>query len=191
MTNKKEAILDATIDRIAEQGFSFSTVQITSDVGCSQSLVFRYFPTKEKLISESFNKVCRELELALKQVKLPDVLTRESLNDYIMEEWGVYCSYLSSNGRIAKAYLYFVAKGTRFPRGFRSAEAVIKRLLGNRYDMIMTVYPDFLFVAEYLLMVSNVVASGKFVDWRSQPDSIAKLKDVLRNGIYGMGQAKA
>ena len=84
-----------------------------------------------------------------------------------------------------------MAKGTRFPRGFRSAEAVIKRLLGDRYDMIMTVYPDFLFVAEYLLMVSNVVASGKFVDWRSQPDSIAKLKDVLRNGIYGMGQAKA
>lgn len=43
MANKRDAIIDATIKRIAEQGGSFSTGQVASDVGCSQSLVFKYF----------------------------------------------------------------------------------------------------------------------------------------------------
>lgn len=47
MANKKEAIVDAAIRRIANHGGFFSTGQIASDLDCSQSLVFRYYPSKE------------------------------------------------------------------------------------------------------------------------------------------------
>ena len=46
MANKKQAIVDAAIRRIAEEGCSFSTGQVASDLQCSQSLIFRYFPSK-------------------------------------------------------------------------------------------------------------------------------------------------
>lgn len=188
MVNKKEAIVDAAIRRIAEQGNSFSTGQVASDLGCSQSLIFRYYRTKEGLMSACFDRVCHELKLILKGVEIPQVLTRESIDGYMLDVWRAHCSYLESNTHIAKAYMYFVSTGRRYPHGYRSAETVLERILGDDYGRITRVYPDFTFIAEYILMMSNAMATGKFIDWKNDSDAVRKLDIVLRYGILGLNR---
>ena len=188
MVNKRKAIVDATIRRIAEMGSSFSTGQIAFDVGCSQSLIFRYYETKERLMSECFDAVCHELRLILQAVGVPQVLTRESINCYMIGMWEAYSRYLESNSHIAKAYLYFISTGRRFPHGYKSAETVLKRILRDDYDRIVRAYPDFTFMAEYIVMMANVSATGQFIDWNKDPKAVGKLDGILKYGILGTGQ---
>lgn len=74
MANKNEAIIDAGIRRIADHGPSFSTGQIASDLKCSQALIFRYYRTKEGLMSACFDRVCHELKLIPKGETLDPTL---------------------------------------------------------------------------------------------------------------------
>ena len=185
MVNKKREIVDATIRRIADMGNSFSTAQIAADVGCSQSLVFRYYKTKERLMSECFDAVCHELKLVIQEVEVPRNLTRESVDCYMIEVWDAYCAYLKNNGHIARAYIYFVSTGKRFPHGYRTAETVLKRILGDDYIRLKDVHPDFMFDAEYIVMMANAAATGMFVEWRNDPDTVGKLDRILRYGILG------
>lgn len=187
MANKKAAIVDATIRRIAEQGNSFTTGQVASDLSCSQALIFRYYRTKEELLSVCFDRVCHELKVVLRGVSLPKTMTRDSINGYIVEVWRAYCDYLESNSHIARAYMYFVSVGRRYPHGYNSAEFVLRNLLEDDFEKINEAHPDFIFIAEYIIMISNVVAAGKNIEWKNDPDTVRKLDLILRYGILGMG----
>ncbi len=188
MVNRKDAIVDAAICRIAEQGNTFSTGQVASDAGCSQSLIFRYYRSKEGLMSECFDRVCHELKLVLKGVEVPVDLNKDSVDGYIVDVWKAYRGYLESNSHIARAYMYFVSTGRRYPHGYKSADIVLRRILDDDFDRIKEVYPDFPFVAEFIIMLSNVAATGKFIDWREKEDAMGKLEDILRHGILDMGR---
>ena len=63
--------------------------------------------------------------------------------------------------------------------------AVLKMILEDDYERIK-VYPDFTFVAEYIIMMSNATATGYFIEWRKDPDAVRKLDRILRYGIIGM-----
>ena len=189
MTNKKDAIIDAAIRRIADQGCTFTTGKIASDLQCSQSLIFRYYRSKEGLVSACFERICQQLKMILKGVEIPSRLTRESIEGYMIEVWEAYCGYLESNTHIARAYMYFVSIGRRFPHGYGSAEKVLKGILGDEYDRIVEVYPDFEYAAEYIVMMSNVTATGKFIEL-NDPNAVGKLDMIVRHGILGLGKEK-
>ena len=191
MANKKKEIIEAAIVRISEQGDSFSTSQIADDVGCSQSLLFRYYRTKEGLMLACFDEVCHELMSVLKGVELPAVPDVDRLNRYAIQVWRAYCGYLGSNSRKAQTYLFFVSRGIRFPRGYRSGGDVLRRMLGDAYEPIVKVYPDFLFIAEYIIMFSYAAATGHFIvqDMASE-EIIGKLEKVLMYGICGYGKGE-
>ena len=106
----------------------------------------------------------------------------------MLDVWDAYCGYLGSNSHIARAYMYFASTGRRYPRGYPSAEAVLRGILGADYGRMEQVHPDFVFVAEYIIMLSNAVASGKFIDWRGDPDADGKLDRILRHGVLGLSK---
>ncbi|MBR1888561.1 MAG: TetR/AcrR family transcriptional regulator [Candidatus Methanomethylophilus sp.] len=185
MANKREAIVDATIRHIAEQGGSFPTSLIAEDVGCSQSLIFRYFGSKELLFSACFDKVCLELKEMVSQVELPSDINRNSMNDYLIRLWEAYAEYLQSNSQVARAYTYFISSGRMFPRGCRDADDVIRKILGDQLERIKRAYPDFVFVTEYIILVSNLVVTGNFLELKNMGEAMGKMGRVLKFGIYG------
>ena len=188
MVNRREQILSCAILRIAEDGEAFSTEGVAKDALCSQSLVFRHFGTKGELMDECFLKVCREVTGILAYVRLPEELTVQSLNAYAMGLWESCYTYLRSNSHIARAYLFFIRRGHRFPKGYRTPGDVMKSILGERYDSVIRVYPDFDFVAGYLMIMANVTATGSFLDWISDfDDPQTRIENMLRNGISGNG----
>ena len=187
MTNKREVILQSAIVRIAEQGDSFTTQQVAMDAMCSQSLIFKYFETKEKLMDECFIRVCRDTLDNLRSVKIPETLTKESLDSYAMEQWRTNYSYLRSNNHIARAYLFFIGRGRMFPEGFNNPKDALVRILGDKYEEIVQTYPDFLFIAGYLMVMANVVAAGPYREWISSvcEDPKERLELILRLGVQG------
>ena len=186
MTNKREQIIQSAIVRIAEQGGTFTTDQVAYDAGCSQSLVFRHFGSKEGLMEECFKRVCQEIIDILHFVELPDQLTKDSLNRYAMDIWNSLYRYLRSNSHIAKTYLFFITRWTRFPSGYRTPREVMQHILGDNHSKVISVYPEFDFMAVYLMVVANVAAAGPFQDWIiDNDDPLGKLDQILKCGICG------
>jgi AcrR family transcriptional regulator len=55
-SEREQMILDAAIDYFAENGFSARVRELASNIGVSQSLIFRYFGSKERLIERVYEK---------------------------------------------------------------------------------------------------------------------------------------
>lgn len=104
--------------------------------------------------------MCQQLKHVVKRVELPPQFTKDSVDQYLINVWNAYCGYLGSNTHIAKVYMYFVSTGRKYPYGYKSTELVLKRMLEEDYDRIVGVCPDFTIKAEYILMISNAMATG-------------------------------
>lgn len=130
MSNRKNEIIDATIRHIAMHGDSFSMAQVASDVGCSQSLIFKYYPSKEQLLNDCFDFIRLKLKEIFQRTTIPDRPDRESINRWMLDVWFAYSDFLKTNSHCAKAFVFFVSTNMNFPRRYESADSVIKTVVG-------------------------------------------------------------
>jgi len=66
--NKRQQILEATAELIAEHGLQASPMSmVAKHAGCGAGTIYRYFETKEELVSELFSEVTRQLSNACLQ----------------------------------------------------------------------------------------------------------------------------
>ncbi|MBY5431015.1 TetR/AcrR family transcriptional regulator [Rhizobium leguminosarum] len=57
---RRELILAEATDFFAQYGFDGATRDLADKIGIKQPLIYRYFPSKESLVREVFNAVCRQ-----------------------------------------------------------------------------------------------------------------------------------
>ena len=184
MTTRKPEIIEAAIQRYADEGSAFSTEDVARDVGCSQSLIFKYFGTKKGLISACFDEICHEIRLELDKVPFPERIDSHSVQRYMMDVWEVYFNYLRSNRSHAGVYVTLVARGYRYPVGYDSPEEVLKRILDEHYSTLIFKCPNAKLVAEYLILVANSVAIGLSTGWGNDVEDLnGLLKDMIMKGI--------
>jgi AcrR family transcriptional regulator len=86
---KRNAILTATIELIAEQGLSVSTIQIAHVAGIAEGTLFTYFETKDRL----FNDLYVELKHEEREEITRDYPTYASLKDRARHFWDRYVSF--------------------------------------------------------------------------------------------------
>lgn len=73
---KRNAILRAGTRRLNRQGFrNLSLNDIAADLGVSRSAIYYYFPDKESLIEDCFNRTCNQIDQALEQYERLSNLT--------------------------------------------------------------------------------------------------------------------
>lgn len=98
--------------------------------------------------------------------------------------WEAYFDYLRSNRPNAMVYVACVSQGYKYPTGYDSPEAVLKRILDDHYDILMLNHPDTKMIAEYLVLAANTVAIGFSSDRGKDVDDLNnKLKRMITKGI--------
>jgi len=55
--DREDMIIARAIEHFSEEGFSAGTRELAKKIGVTQSLLYRYFPTKEALIEKVYEKV--------------------------------------------------------------------------------------------------------------------------------------
>lgn len=64
-TTKKDMILDTAMSLMAREGMpDFSLKKIASEIGCSEALIYRYYPSKKDLVRACMNRTT-ELDMVL------------------------------------------------------------------------------------------------------------------------------
>lgn len=78
MTDKRTAILKATLKLISENGFHGTPMsQIAEEAGVGAGTIYRYFESKEVLIHDLFLEVKREISQAMLSDISPEGSTEE------------------------------------------------------------------------------------------------------------------
>ena len=78
MTTKRAAILDATLELIAEHGFHGTAMSMIADrAGVGAGTIYRYFDSKEDLITQLYLEIKREAGVAFIEGYSDDLSLRE------------------------------------------------------------------------------------------------------------------
>lgn len=74
---KREEILEEAIKEIVQKGLSdFSIKPVSEKVGCSEALIYKYFPTKESLIEGCLERFTETNDYLYRTI-LPDILKED------------------------------------------------------------------------------------------------------------------
>lgn len=105
MSDKKAALLEATIDIVAEKGLDgFSMKQVTSRVGVSEALLYRHFDTKDNLLMQCFMSVNQQISALFRDVKVPKTEELSELAGFLHTLWEKYFCFMVENGNRSLFY---------------------------------------------------------------------------------------
>lgn len=91
-TTKKDMIIDVAMSYIASNGMTnFSTRRVAEDIGCSEALIYRYYPTKKDLIDACLDRT-KELDKVLFREVFPKAT--DGLTEPIDRVRAIYDAYL-------------------------------------------------------------------------------------------------
>lgn len=95
MANKKEALMDATMQVISETGFGgFSMKRVTELAGVGETLVYKHFETKENLLYECFRSFHDDLVEFVELYSLDEVKEQFKTDGVMLVLKKVWMDYL-------------------------------------------------------------------------------------------------
>jgi AcrR family transcriptional regulator len=91
--NKRNAILLAATEKVAERGAGATTASIANSAGVSEGTIFTYFETKDELL----NEIYREIKLDLADAMMSDFPRRTSVRNRLRHVWNRYVEWGAEN----------------------------------------------------------------------------------------------
>lgn len=87
--DKKQALLEAATQAIAQSGIAASTAVIARNAGVAEGTLFRYFATKDELINTLYLHLKQDLCQSMISVYAGEDITVSLLNDLINDSWNL------------------------------------------------------------------------------------------------------
>jgi AcrR family transcriptional regulator len=175
----RQAIIEATLDLFAEQGFEGVCVEaVAARAGVGKATIYRRWPNKEEL-----------LLAALGSMKSPIPEPAGSVRDDLVAHLTVMCAD-KSDPRKARRYALLLGEGQKYPRLIaRYKETVI----GPRHDAIREIIrrgiasgelrPDADIEIALLALTGAVLAKEKAADGSLNGEFAARIVDELMLGL--------
>lgn len=163
--NKKQQIIESSIAIMGREGLGCSMKLITKDAGCSETLIYKYFDTREKLTAACFNSICHDIREALKDVEKPDSMDRSRIIEYFRGSWIAYCSFIDDNPDKGRFYIQYSWSKNPFPSRYKTPDRIVQKILGNTYGNILEYDKKMICLAEYIVCIANVFMMGKMKGW--------------------------
>ena len=185
MANSKNRIIDSTIRILGENGLNCPMSLVAEDVGCSDTLIFRYFKKKELLLDICFHKVCHSILERLRSVEFPEELDDDTFLEYVRGIWDEYMGFLMDQPEMAAFYLQYSWSKGPFPSGYKRPDDVVRKVLGDN-SLREDFKEDFLFICNYIALVANSIATGMRMGWGRMDASTAdRVFDFIAYGVAG------
>jgi AcrR family transcriptional regulator len=176
----EQAIIEATLDLFAEQGFDGVCVEaVASRAGVGKATIYRRWPNKEEL-----------LLAALSSLKSPYPEPKGvSVRDDLVAMLSVMCADMA-DPRKARRYALLLGEGERYPRLMaRYKETVVQprrelmRSVIRRGMASGELRADIDVEIAVLALTGTVLAKGKETDARLDGDLAARIVDELMLGL--------
>ena len=176
----EQAIIEATLDLFAEQGFEGVCVEaVAARAGVGKATIYRRWPNKEELLLAALGSM---------KSPFPEPMGA-SVRDDLLAMLTVMCED-KADPRKARRYALLLGEGSKYPRLMaRYKETVVK----PRHDAIRAVIrrgietgelrPDVDVEIALLTLTGTVLAKEKFADGELNADFAARIVDEVLLGL--------
>lgn len=121
MQDTKKAIIEATIDIVAEEGLEgFSVSKLSKQVGIAKGTIYCHFSSKEELLYQCFLLINHEIASLFLNKDLPKFTSKEDIYQLLHDQWIRYFEFMIDNGNKS---LFFYA--------YRDSENLERVLMKN------------------------------------------------------------
>ena len=131
-SDRKAEILDASMKMVCEHGLSsFTTKKVASYMGISDSLIYKYFVSKEKLLYSCFEVVHRKVAALMEQVINTPMTAEISEVEFIKRMWYSYFNLLVEEDY--RTIFYFSYRDSKY----------IDTVLEHNYEVVNSYFSEF------------------------------------------------
>lgn len=108
MRETEKELLHTTMDIVAEKGLDgFSMKRVTNRVGVAESLIYKYFETKENLLKQCFMYVNGRIADLFSDVRMPSINSPEDIEQFLRGQWERYFYFMVDNGKHSMFYYIY------------------------------------------------------------------------------------
>lgn len=194
-SDRKSEILDASMKMVCEHGLlSFTTKKVASYMGISESLIYKYFVSKDKLLYSCFEVVHKKVAALMEQVINTPTNAEISEVEFIKQMWYSYFNLLIEEDY--RTIFYFSYRDSKYintvlehdsevVNSYFSEFAGIVDMFDSKYDIFKRV--DSHFVWTYILDTTLMFAKRTIVG--DLPGSSKNTDDIwmlIFGGICGI-----
>lgn len=109
MSESRKALITATIDLVAEDGFiNLTTRKISKRAGVSTGLLYDYFSSKEDLLFECFREINSEVFALFDSFRIPENMGKEDQLKFIRKHWETSFRYMLNSGNKGLFYYQYI-----------------------------------------------------------------------------------
>lgn len=99
MNSTQKAIVEATIDIVAEKGLDgFSIREIAKKLDISHTNIYAYYKTKEELLRDCFHIVNKEIAGVFDDLNIPETADEGTIIELFHQYWLKYIKFMIDNG---------------------------------------------------------------------------------------------
>lgn len=194
-SNRKAEILDASMKVVCEYGLSsFTAKKVAAYMGISESLIYKYFVSKDKLLYNCFEVVHKKVAALMGQIINMPVTAEISEVEFIRQMWYSYFNLLVEEDY--RTIFYFSYRDSKYidtvlehndeaVNSYFSGFAGIVDMFDNKYNIFKRV--DSHLVWTYILDTTGIFAKRTIVG--DLPKSSKNTDDIWRlifGGICGI-----
>lgn len=176
MDNKKDKILETTIHVMGNSGLHASMKDVVKQVGCSESLIYKYYKTRKKLMFACFNNICKEICLDLSTISPHKDPLKEEFKEYLHSIWITLYEYFKNNEEKRHFFVQYCSDFKLIPKNIK-ASCVIKNILGENYSILHEYFGD-----RVILIFGHMIFEAIFISSWLPNDEIRDIGTF--NGIF-------
>ncbi len=194
-SDRKTEILDASMKMVCEHGLSsFTTKKVAQYMGISESLIYKYFASKDKLLYNCFEVVHRKAAALMEQIINTPMTAAISEAEFIRQMWYSYFNLLVEEDY--RTIFYFSYRDSKYintvlehdnevVNSYFSEFAGIVNMFDNKYNIFRKV--DSHFVWTYILDTTLMFAKRTIVgDLPKSGENTDKIWTLIFGGICGI-----
>lgn len=190
---KKDEIIKATIDYIAENDIaSFSTKKLLEKIGCSEGLIYIYYPSKESLFTGCIDYLI-ERNRSLFENEIPEAIKGETEPDRIAKKaMGAYLRHYNTGYNETR--FYFKMANSIHAEMVKGLEREYRRYAEHAFDgtplepFIRRITDAITAETLHLLLTRIAFRSISMVDEskRNDPRMTELIMDLFFKGVNGV-----
>ena len=195
--DRKTEILQVTMRIISESGLdTFSMKKVTERMGVAESLLYKYYPTKEIQLYSAFESVHEEIGSLFDDVEIPTVSNKEEILEYAYTLWKRYFLFLVDNDY--KTLFYFAYRDSSYMRNIGRLDEELRLTYFRSFVSFVYAVENVLHVnvkiSSTILWTYLLDASGTFAkrvirkDIQLNEDTVQQLWQLCAYGLSGLIQ---
>ncbi|MCH3977937.1 MAG: TetR/AcrR family transcriptional regulator [Candidatus Methanomethylophilus sp.] len=119
---------------MGKDGLHSSMKNVVKQAKCSETLIYKYYGTRKKLMFACFDSICNELRVELSVLSASDISSKEEFKNYIRGIWDILYQYFKNNEERRRFFAQYCSD-LKYDSKNTTILRIVKNILNDNYSI--------------------------------------------------------